>query len=95
MGSFDIEGALGRPHLMEDGNESLLMMGMQTNYMGSKFTEGSSLIIDETEFSTVTADTFHKNEKLKDILAKHQDTIPQKVLEYLMKTGTPPQGGRG
>ena len=48
MGSFDIEGALGRARLMEDGNESLIKMGMQTNYMGSKFTEGVSFITDET-----------------------------------------------
>ena len=58
---FDIEGALGRPHPMKDGNESLMTMGMQTNYMGSKFIEGASLIIDETEVSTVTADTLHEN----------------------------------
>ena len=32
VGSFDIAGALGRPHLTEDGNESLLLMRMQKNY---------------------------------------------------------------
>ena len=46
---------------MKDGNESLMTMGMQTNYMGSKFIEGASLIIDETEVSTVTTDTLHEN----------------------------------
>ena len=95
VGSFDIERALGRPRLMEDGNESLMPMGMQTNYVGSKFTEGISSITDKTEVSTVTVDTLHKNEKLKDILAKHQDTTPHEVLEYLMKTGTPPREGEG
>ena len=95
VGSFDIDGALGRPRLMEDGNESLMTMGMQTNYMGSKRTEGESMITDETEISTVTADTLHENEKLKDMLTKHQDTIPKEVLDYLMKTGNPPQDGRG
>ena len=29
------------------------------------------------------------------MLTKHQGTIPQEVLEYLTKTGIPPQGGRG
>ena len=62
VGSFDIEGALGRPRLMEDGNESLMTMGIQTNYMGSKFTEGTSLITDETEVSTVAADTLNEHD---------------------------------
>ena len=57
--------------------------------------EGKSMITDETEISTVTTDTLHENEKLKDMLAKHQDTIPKEVLDFLMKTGTPPQDGRG
>ena len=60
---------------MKNGNESLIPIGMQTNYVGSKFTEGASLITDKTEISTVTADTLHQNNKLKDILAKHQDTL--------------------
>ena len=80
---------------MEDGNESLMTMGMQTNYGDSKRTEGESMITDETEISTVTTDTLHENEKLKDMLAKHQDTIPKEVLDFLMKIGTPPQDGRG
>ena len=29
------------------------------------------------------------------MLAKHQNTIPQELLEYLMKTIILPQGGRG
>ena len=70
-------------------------MGIQTNYIDSKFIEGSTLITDETEISTVTTDTLHENDTLKAMLAKHQDTIPQEVLEYLMKIETPPQGGRG
>ena len=57
--------------------------------------EGKSMITDETEISTVTTDTLHENEKLKDMLAKHQDTIPKEVLDFLMKTGTPPQDERG
>ena len=93
--SFDIEGALKRPPLMEDGNESLITMGMQTNYVDSKFIEGSTLTTDETEVVTVTSDTFHENDKLKGMLAKYQVTIPQEELEYLIKTGSPPQGGRG
>ena len=64
IGSFDIEGALERPRLMEYRNESLMMMGMQTNYVGSKFIERASLITDETEVSTVTAGTLHENDKL-------------------------------
>ena len=95
MGSFDIEGALERPRLMEDGNESLMSMGMQTTNMGSKCTEGASMITDETEVSTVTTDTLDENEKLKDMLAKHQDTIPKEVFEYLIKIGNPPQNWRG
>ena len=29
------------------------------------------------------------------MLTKHQDSIPQDIFEYLTKTGTPPQEGRG
>ena len=80
---------------MEDGNESLVTMGMQTNYVDSKFTEGPTFTTDETGVSTITADTLHKNDKLKDMLVKHQDTIPQEGLEYLMQTGTLSEGERG
>ena len=77
IGFFDIEGALRRPRLMKDRNEFLITMGIQTNYVGSKFIEGESLITDETEVSMVTVDTLHEHIKLKDILSKYQDTIPQ------------------
>ena len=80
MGSSDIAGALGKPRLMENGNESLMMMGMQKNYVDTKFTEGPSLITDEIEVSTCTANTPQDNEKLKDMLAKHQDMKPQEIL---------------
>ena len=43
--------------------------------------EGSSLVIDGTEVSTFTIDTPRANKGLKNMLAKHQDMIPQEVLE--------------
>ena len=70
-------------------------MGMQKNYVDTNFTEGPTLGIDETEVSTFTTDTPHKNKRLNDMLTKHQDTISQEELEYLTKTGIPSQGGRG
>ena len=75
-GSFDIAGDLGRPRLIEDGNELLLTMGIQKNYGDINTIEGSTLVTDQTEVSTFTADSHGKNKKLKDMLAKHQDTIP-------------------
>ena len=57
-----------------------MMMGMQKHYVDTKFTEGPSLITDETEVSTFTANTPQDNEKLKDMLAKHQYMKPQGVL---------------
>ena len=71
VGSFDIEGGLGRLRLIEDGNESLMTMWIQTSYMDSKFTEGASLITNDTKLLTATADTLQVTKQLKDILAKH------------------------
>lgn len=65
---------------MENGNESWMMMGMQKNYVDTKFTERPSLIIDETEVSMFTANTPQDNEKLKDMLTKNQYMKPQEVL---------------
>ena len=65
-------------------------MGMQKNYVDTNFIEGPTLGIDEPEVSTFTTDTPHKNKRLKDMLTKHQDTIPQEELEYLTKTRIPP-----
>ena len=62
MGSFHIAGALGRPRFIEDGNNSLMTMGMQKNYVNTKYTEGSSLIIDEIEVYMFTVDTPQDNE---------------------------------
>ena len=95
VGSFDIVGGLGRPRFMEDGNEALLTMGIQNNYGDTNTIEGLTLVTDQTEVSTFTADSPYENEKLKDMLTKHQDTIAQEVLEYLTKITIPPQGGRG
>ena len=75
-GSFDIAGALCRPRLIEDGNELLLTMGIQKNYGDINTIEGSTLVTDQTEVSTFTADSHRKNKQLKDMLVKHQDTIP-------------------
>ena len=71
MGKFDIEGELGRPRLMKDGNESLLTMGMQNNFMETHITEESILVTDKTEIFTFATDIPHENEKIKDMLAKH------------------------
>ena len=57
-----------------------MMMGMQKNYVDTKFTERPSLIIDETEVSMFTANTPQDNEKLKDMLTKNQYMKPQEVL---------------
>ena len=56
MRAFDISGALGRPRLMENGNESLLTMVMQKNFGDTNTIEGSTLVTDQTEVSTFTAD---------------------------------------
>ena len=48
--SFDIAGVLGRPRLMKDGNKSLVMMGMQNNYLDTNFTKESSLIQTKEKF---------------------------------------------
>lgn len=53
--------------------------------MGINIIEGSALVTDETEVSTFTTNTPHEIEKLKGIPVKHQDTIPQEILDYLTK----------
>ena len=70
-------------------------MKIQKNYGDTQNIEGSTLVTDQIEVSTFTADSPHENEKLKDMLAKNQDTLPQEVLEYSTKASIPPQGGRG
>ena len=55
-------------------------MGIQNNYVESNITEESTLVTHETEISFFTTDTPYENEKLKDMLAKQQETIPQEVL---------------
>ena len=71
VGSFYIAGALGMPRLMENGNESLLTIGIQKNYGDTNTIEGSTLCTHQTKVSTFTTYSPHENEKLKDILAKH------------------------
>ena len=56
-------------------------MRTQKNYGDTNNIEGSTLVTDQTEVSTFTADLPHENEKLKDMFAKNQDTLPQEVLE--------------
>ena len=70
-------------------------MGIQKNYWDTSAIEGSTLITYQTEVSTFTTDLSYENEYLKDMLAKHQKTIPQELLKYLTKTSIPPQGERG
>ena len=77
VGSYDIAEALGRPYFMEDGNESLLTMGMQKNYGDTNIIEGTTLVTYQTEASTFTTNLPRENEKLKEMMAKHQDTISQ------------------
>ena len=55
--SFDIAGALGRPCLMKDGNESLVMMGTQKKYIDIAITERATLVTNGTEVSTFTTNT--------------------------------------
>ena len=56
-GSFDIAGALGRPCLTKDGNESLVMMGTQKKYIDIAITERATLVRNGTEVSTFTTNT--------------------------------------
>ena len=53
--------------------------------MNITITERAILVIDGTEVSTFTTDTTPKNERLKNILVKYQDTILEEVFEYLTK----------
>ena len=54
VGAFDIEGTLGNPRIMEDGNESLQTMGLyasfhDTNgYMDIEVKENTTPTIDGT-----------------------------------------------
>ena len=102
VGVFDIEGALGNPRIMEDGNESLQTMWLNTTfhdvdgYMNIEVKEGKTPTTDVTEVSTFTTETLSlADEKLLDILSKNQDSIPPELLEYLQKSGIPSQGRRG
>ena len=77
-GSFDIEGALGRPRIMEDGIESLQTMGLNKflseydNYMDIDIKYGKTQATNGTKASTFTTNTFPlANEKLFDILFKN------------------------
>ena len=64
--------------------------------MDVEVKDGKIPSIFRAEVSTFTIDTLLlADNKLVNILSKHQDTIPQEELEYLMNTGIPPQGGRG
>ena len=57
MELFNMSEVLGRLRLIEDGNESLLTMGIQKNYGDTHTIEGSTLVIDQIEVSTFTADS--------------------------------------
>ena len=87
---------------MEDGNESLHMMGLNTTfhdtdgYMDIEVKEDTTPSIDRTEVSTFTTDILLlTDEKLLDILFKNQDTIPTRTFGVLEKSGIPSQRGRG
>ena len=103
VGAFDIDGTLGNPRIMEDGNESLQTMGLNASfhdtngYMDIEVNEDTTPNTDGTEVSTFTTETPVKaDEQLLDILSKNQDTIPPELMEYLkQKSGIPSQGGRG
>ena len=102
VGAFDIEGALGNPRIMKDGNKSLQTIGFNTTfhdinyYMDIEVKEDKTLTTDGTEVSTFTTETLPlADEKLLDILSKNQDSIPPELLEYVQKSGIPSQGGRG
>ena len=77
-------------------------MGLNTtfhvvdNYMDIEVKEYKTPTTDGTEVSTFTTETLPlADEKMLDILSKNQDSFPPKLLEYLQKSGTPPQRGRG
>ena len=102
VGAFDIEGTLGNPRIMEDGNESLQTMGLNktsndiNGFMDIEIKEESTQTTDGTEVSTFTTVTLPlADEKLLDILTKNQDAILPELLEYLQKSGIPSQGGQG
>ena len=46
---------------MEDGNESLLTMGIQKNYGDTNTIERLTLVTDQTKVSTFTADSPYEN----------------------------------
>ena len=88
IGFFDKSGELGRPRIMEDGNESLQTMGLNRgwsdndSYMDIELKGGKTPATDSTEVSTFTTETLPlSDEKLLDILSKNQDSIPPELLE--------------
>ena len=77
---------------MEDGNESLQTMGINTTfhdtngYMDIEVKEDTTPTTDGTEVSTFPTETLPlADEKLLDILSKNQDSIPPELSEYLQK----------
>ena len=87
---------------MEDGNESLQTMGLNTNfrdvdgYMDIEVNDDKTPTIDGTDISTFTTETLPLvDEKLLDILSKIQDSIPPELFVYLQQSGISSQGGRG
>ena len=102
VGAFDIAGLLGNSRILEDGNESLQTMGLNTNfrdvdgYMDIEVKDDKTPTIDGTDISTFTTETLLLvDEKLLDILSKNQDSIPPELLVYLQQSGISSQGGRG
>ena len=78
VGAFGIAGALGNHRIMEDGNELLQTMGLNTTfhevdgYMDIEVKDDKTPTIYGTEFSTFTTETLPlANEKTQDILSKN------------------------
>ena len=84
MGSFDIEGILGRSRLMEEGNESLLTMVIQKNCTGTNITERLTLGIDKIEVFIFATDKPHKNKQIKGhagLTSRHDTTRHIRVFD--------------
>ena len=92
VGSFHIEEELEWSRIMEDGNEYLQTMDVNTclnekySYIYIEVKDGNIPATDETEVSTFTTEPLPlADEKLFDIMFKNQDTNTSRGTRILKK----------
>jgi len=91
VGSFDIEGELGRAFIMEDGNESLLTIRLQHNNISNhdnamSIGNNTPVIpnVDRTDVSTFRIDQpSQTDECVLNVLSRYKEDLPVEVLSLL------------